>query len=201
MKLFINLAIHLVLIVTVFIHPGKGRAVEKDDWQFAVEPYLLATNIDGDTSVGRVSGATVDVSFSDILEHLEAAFMISAEVYHKSGWGLLINYGFMKLGADTSGPIGGVANAEVRQGVLETFIARKLTSSYGDFELYTGVRWWDNDIVVTIDPAIRPGSINLSVDEGWVDPVVGVRFGMSLSEKVDLVMRDDATVRRNSRIY
>lgn len=77
------------------------------------------------------------------------------------------------------------------RGVLETFIARKLSASYGDWELYTGVRWWDNDIDVMVDPAIRPGTINLSVDEGWVDPVVGARFGMSLSEKVNLVLRGD----------
>jgi len=40
----------------------------------------------GDASISSVSVAAVDLSFSDILEDLEAAFMISAEVYHKSEW-------------------------------------------------------------------------------------------------------------------
>ncbi|MEA3468902.1 MAG: hypothetical protein U9R57_11890, partial [Thermodesulfobacteriota bacterium] len=116
MKIFKNLAVPLVLtVLAFFVHPDRGDAVERDNWRFAVEPYLLATNIDGDASIGRVSGAAVDVSFSDILGHLEAAFMISGEVYHSSGWGLLVDYGFMKLGEDSSGPMGGIVSTEVRQ--------------------------------------------------------------------------------------
>ena len=182
----------LILVVfTVFVSADKGLATENDNWRFVIEPYLMATNIEGDTSIGRATGVDVDVDFSDILENLEAAFMITAAAYHKSGWGIIVDYGFMKLGADTSGPIGGVINAEVRQGVLETFIAKQFTLQQGHWELYTGIRWWDNDIDVTIDPTIRPGSISLSVEENWVDPIIGAQISMPLSESFDLVFRGD----------
>ena len=185
-----------VLILTAvcilsLAHAEKGFTSEGDNWRFSIKPYLMATSIEGDASVGRATGVDVDVSFDDILRNLEAAFMIGAEMHHKSGWGVLFDYGFMKLGSDISGPMGGVINAEVRQGVLETFVAKQFTLSPGYWELYTGIRWWNNDIDVTIDPAVRPGSINLSVKEAWVDPVIGARLGIPLSESFTLVLRGD----------
>ena len=192
MKMFKKPTAYLVLIIImVFTSADKVLATEENNWRFVIEPYLLAASIEGDTSVGRATGLNVDVSFSDILEALEAAFMVRAEAYHESGWGILVDYGFIKLGKDASGPLGGVVDAEVRQGVLETFIARQFVLQQGHWEIYTGIRWWDNDIDVTIDPAIRPGSINLSVKEGWVDPVVGAQLGMPLSESFSLVLRGD----------
>jgi len=174
MKMFEVLVTRLVLAtVMIFAAVDKGGATEGDNWQFTIEPYLMATSIEGDTSIGRATGVGVDMDFSDILKNLEAAFMINAAAYHKSGWGILVDYGFMKLGADTSGPVGGVVNAEVRQGVLETFITKQFSLQHGHWELYTGIRWWYNDIDVTVDPAIRPGSINLSVEEDWLDPIIG----------------------------
>jgi hypothetical protein len=87
-SVFKELTVSLVLtIITFFVFADKGFATEKDNWQFAIEPYLMATSIEGDASIGRATGVDVDVRFSDILETLEAAFMISAEAYHKSGWG------------------------------------------------------------------------------------------------------------------
>ncbi len=192
MKMFKMMVATLVLvIVAVFVSPDKGFSTEENNWRFIVEPYLMATSIEGDSSIGRATGVEVDVDFSDILENLEAGFMISAVAYHKSGWGIIVDYGFMKLGTDTSGPLDGVINAEVRQGVLETFIAKQFALQQGHWELYTGIRWWDNDIDVTIDPAIRPGSINLSIEEDWVDPVIGVQIGIPLSDSFELVFRSD----------
>jgi hypothetical protein len=192
MKIGKVLVVPLVLIVVmVFVLAGKGFATEEDNWRFSIEPYLLALSIDGDTSIGRATGVDVDVDFSDILEKLEAAFMINASAYHKSGWGVIIDYGFMILGADTSGPKDGVIDAEVRQGILEAFIAKQLPLQQGHWELYTGIRWWDNDIDVTVQSAIGPGSINPQIKEGWVDPVIGAKLQIPLLEKFELVFRGD----------
>ena len=51
---------------------------EEKEWSFLIQPYLLGTNIDGEASVGRLSGAEVDVDFDDILETLELGGMIHA---------------------------------------------------------------------------------------------------------------------------
>ena len=90
-----------------------------EGWTFELEPYIMATSISGDTSVGRVTGVEVDVDMSDILEKLEMAAMLRFEAHSRSGWGLALDYGFMDLGADISSPRGGVVDADLRQGVLE----------------------------------------------------------------------------------
>jgi hypothetical protein len=79
-----------------------------EDWSYQIEPYGQFTSIDGDTGIGRVDGAPVDVGFDDILENLELAGMIHFEALHQSGWGIALDYGFMKLGAKKTGPRGGV---------------------------------------------------------------------------------------------
>lgn len=85
MKIFKKPAAYLVLITIMFFTSvDKGLATEEDNWRFAIEPYFMATSIEGDTSVGRAAGVNVDVSFSDIVETLEAAFMIRAESNFKT---------------------------------------------------------------------------------------------------------------------
>ncbi len=57
-----------------------------DDWSFEFEPYILATTIEGDAGIGRVTGAEVNVDLSDILEVLDMAFMGHFEAHHSNGW-------------------------------------------------------------------------------------------------------------------
>ncbi|MEN8206990.1 MAG: hypothetical protein ABFS24_13400 [Pseudomonadota bacterium] len=162
-----------------------------DDWRFEIEPYLMASNIEGDAGVGRVTGADVDVSFSDILENLRIGAMIHGEALHASGWGLILDYGFMDLENDRSGRFGGVIDASVRQGVFEAFAFRRIGKGANTFDLYGGVRWWDNDIKLVVDPAITPGSRRADVDEDWVDPVIGARLTTPLSDRWSLMVRGD----------
>ena len=161
------------------------------DWSFEVSPYLLAASIEGDASVGRATGVDVDVDFGDILENLDLAFMGHFEAHHSSGWGAILDYGFMDLSADISGPRGGVLDASVRQGILEALLVRRMQSGDGYIDYLAGVRWWDNDVDTLIDPAVLPGTIAFEVEEDWVDLVVGVRWTKPLSEKWTLHLRGD----------
>jgi hypothetical protein len=47
----------------------------------------------------------------------------------------------------------------------------------------TGIRWWDNDVDVTVDPAVLPGAVQTSLDEDWVDPVIGGRYFYPLGNR------------------
>jgi hypothetical protein len=161
------------------------------DWSFEFEPYILASTIEGDAGIGRVTGVEVDVDLSDILEVLDMAFMGHFEVHHNSGWGMALDYGFMDLSADISGPLGGVLDAKVRQGVLEALLVRRVTSGDGHIDYLAGIRWWDNDIDATIDPAVLPGTVSSSVEEDWVDLVIGARWMNPLNDRWDFHFRGD----------
>ena len=93
-------------------------------WQFGLEPYLMASSIQGDAGVGRVTGVPVDVSFSDILENLSMAAMINFEARHDSGWGALLDYAFMDLEADKTVGLGGVLDANLRQAIFEGLVTK-----------------------------------------------------------------------------
>ena len=183
----IAFALLLFLIVYICI-PSQSFAAE---WKYEIEPYLQFTSIDGDASLGRVTGAAVDVGFDDILEKLELAGMVHFEAHNNNGWGISLDYGFMNLGSDISGPLGGVAKVDVRQGVLEALAVRRNTMADGQLDYLFGIRWWDNDLDVTVDTAVFPGSTTAGVVEDWIDLVVGARWRSDISKKWKLHLRGD----------
>jgi len=182
--------VHIVLfsITAILLLSAAANA---EGWSYQFEPYVLASSIKGDTSIGRATGVDVDVDMSDILEVLEMAFMGHFEAHHSNGWGVALDYGFMDLRADIVGTRGGVVDAQVRQGVFEALMVRGSQSGKGTLEYLAGIRWWDNDIDVDIDPAILPGTASFSVEEDWVDLVLGVRWSNPINDKWTLKLRGD----------
>ena len=150
-------------VLLCFLLPAQSYA---KDWAYEIEPYLMFVSIEGDASVGRVTGVAVDVDFD---QNLELAAMLHFEAYHKKGWGLSLDYGFMDLGADITGPLGGATNVSVRQGILEALAVYRNKLSDGHLDYLVGIRWWDNDIDVTVNPAILPGTVTTNIEEDWVD--------------------------------
>ena len=168
-----------------------ARPADANDWTFEIEPYLMATTISGDASVGRATGIEVDVDMSDILERLELAGMLHFEAHSSNGWGIALDYAFMDLNDDISNERGGVVDADVRQAVLEALLVRRSELGNGHLDVLGGFRWWDNDIDVEIDPAIWPGSVELGAKESWIDLVVGLRWTSPLSDKWTMQLRGD----------
>ena len=162
-----------------------------DDWTYSIEPYVLAASIAGDVSMGRVTGAEIDVDFSTILDSLDMAAMIRFEAHSGNGWGFAIDYGFMELSDDIFGERGGVVDARVRQGTLEGLLIRQSRNEASGLEYFAGFRWWDNDIDIAIDPAILPGTIENNVDASWIDLIVGARWTRDISDRWQMQLRGD----------
>lgn len=162
-----------------------------EDWSFQFEPYVLASSIEGDASVGRATGVAVDVDMSDILEVLEMAFMGHFEAHHSNGWGVALDYGFMNLSADISGPRGGVLDARIRQGVFEALLVKRKVLGDGHLDITAGVRRWDNNLDVQVDLAVLPGTATAEIEEDWIDLVIGVRWANPINDKWTLQLRGD----------
>jgi hypothetical protein len=154
-----------------------------DDWQYQVEPYLMATSIDGDASIGRVTGVDLGINMNTILETLDMAGMIHFEAINERNWGVIIDYGFMDLSDDISGSRGGTVDASVHQGVLEVLVFKRRDLDRGYIDWFAGARRWDNDIEVEVDPAILPGTLEVEIDEDWVDLVAGLRWRRPMNER------------------
>jgi len=67
---------HFSSFLLAILFAASSQVSFADGWNFMFEPYGMASNIEGDASVGRVTGAPVDVDFDTILENLELAGML-----------------------------------------------------------------------------------------------------------------------------
>ena len=183
---------HAFLIISLLVMgsflPAQSNA---ETWSYEIELYALFASIEGNAKVGRVTGEDVDVDFDDILENLELAGMLHFEAHHENGWGVALDYGFMDLASDITGPRGGVVNVDVRQGIFEALAVRRNKLRNGHLDYLFGIRWWDNDFDVTVDPVLLPGTITKNVEEDWVDVIVGVRWLNNINKKWDFVLRGD----------
>ena len=164
----------------------EEAATETNAWSFEFEPYLMLSNIEGDSQFRNTPTANLDVDFGTILDNLDIGFMGHFEAHHQSGWGTWIDYGFMKLSNDVA-PVDAIDSLEVRQGVLEAVgLYRQITSS-GYIEYLAGIRWWDNDFDISSPLPILTKSRNID----WVDGIVGLRYTHILNENWKLRVHGD----------
>jgi hypothetical protein len=160
-----------------------------DRWTFTVAPYLWATALDGDASVGGVD-ADVDLSFGDILDDLAVGGMLLLDV-QRGRFGVAVNGVFARLEPD--GEVG-----PVQLDVTNT------TTWIGVGPYYRAVEWTYREsasgrplrFVVEPTAGIRYTNLRLELDgtgpqgngrqvddrESWVDPIVGSRFMLDLAE-------------------
>ena len=69
-------------------------------WELSVTPYLWATALKGDVGLGRTE-ADVDASFNDILDNLNGALMLEAEL-RKGRFGLISDTVYANLEDDAA---------------------------------------------------------------------------------------------------
>ncbi len=153
---------------------------ETGGWTFAVRPYLWAASVGGSVTAGNLPAQDFDLSFSDLVDDLEFAWMMGLEARPKDAhWGLLVDSLYMDLEGGEA-PL----SWEFEQLMLEADITWRVGP---DVDLLAGARFWSFQTDVSISP---PG-LSGSGDESWVDPVIGVRGLTHLSERWALAGRGD----------
>ena len=74
------------------------------NWEFNLAPfYLWGVDIDGDVTIGT-NTVPVELPFSDIIDNLEAAFIVHFEGMHKSNWGFLVDVNYLDVSNDVNLP-------------------------------------------------------------------------------------------------
>ncbi len=156
--------------------------VQAQPWQFKIEPYLMATSIDGDAKIGTVT-TPLAVDFDTILNNLDSAFMMRFEAFHQSDWGVMVDWAYMDLYKSRTAAKDGVLDARVRQAVLELSLAHKFYSpSVGEWINYVGVRRWDNTYQFTLEPAVISDVSLIDRDEDWLDLIFGFKTDKQLAK-------------------
>jgi hypothetical protein len=134
-----------------------------DGWEFTVAPYVMGASLDG-TTVVRGQQADVDVSASDIFDHMDLGIMGMAAA-RKGDWGIVVDTVYVELDVPSEMP---PADFEPTIGLFSAQVVRRL-GDHADVTL--GARW--NHVKAVIDLK-APVPARLERSRNWVDPVVGV---------------------------
>ncbi len=154
-------------------------------WQHTAAVYLLAAGMSGKSAIGPVD-ADVDVSFSEILDNLEFGGMAAYRGTNGT-WSVMVNSMFIGLGVTKDGPLGGSAEVDFDQTMLEVDGGWRFAKG---LELYFGLRGTDIDMDIEVRPVI--GTTQTAGDRhSWVDPLVGIRYEVPIGSKWTFVGRGD----------
>ncbi|MDH3596004.1 MAG: hypothetical protein OEM93_14275 [Rhodospirillales bacterium] len=169
-----------------------------DDWTFQLAPYLWATQVEGDATFRGQEGE-LDLSFGDIWDELDGFLMVEGEV-RKGRLGAFANlvYGTISPSFDTvlSSIDTDITYSSVGFGGYYRLGPYDLSSAVESdgplliVDLYAGARYTHLDVDVDLD--LGPGpSRSLAGDEGWIDPIVGLRTMWQLTPRWSITAYGD----------
>jgi hypothetical protein len=191
-------AVALIVGGSFFVSPAVADEGSSDDkWQFEITPYLFAAGMNGTTGIGPIS-ADVDMSFSDITERLDSAFMIYMTA-RKNKWVYALDAIYFKITDQPSqswqGPLGNTSTAQLNVGMTQQnyslSFGRRVLNERTKLDVmgvarYTGLDT-DLKLALTTGPNLLPdGSRSVSASESWWDAAVAVRVAMPIASKWEL---------------
>ncbi|MHC4105198.1 MAG: hypothetical protein ACYSR9_09675 [Planctomycetota bacterium] len=203
LKLWLFLCAGFLLINSVVY--GQDPLGEGDnEWQVSVSPYFWLPEIDGDSTVAGAT-ASIDLSFSDIIDNFDVWGISTRVEAWKGDWGLIFDGMYVDLEGEftlRSPPPQGDVDVEIASGTLDFAVAYKLidmpvkedTPLTMTFSPLGGVRYQYLEQEITLKFAGHPSGpsgTTLGGDEEWVEPFVGAAFKYDLSEKLAVVSRAD----------
>ena len=190
------------ILATLGLAPAAAQAQAAEssgsDWSFEFTPYLWGAAMSGEVGAGPLPTMDVDMSFSDIMDNLDAGLMGAFEA-RKGRWGLLFDAIYMKLthAATASrtgvGPIGATVTAsaelEMAQTLYAAAVAYRAIEGRAPIDVIGGLRYAKIEADARIDGSFfaQAGTVARSGAKDWVDPYVGVRAQYPIAERWTLV--------------
>jgi len=198
----------VLLVIVAFMLAAFAPSVAAEEkpaesaWEFHIAPYMWAISMNGNATVKGLE-ADVDVSFSDIWDELNFAFMLEYEA-RKGHWGLWGNTIYANLGnSNVSGP-SGLTNIDptvkslwqglggfYRLGTWDLANAPGKKSPSVTVDTYFGARYTYLDLKLDFDGVFQNRVNNVSQDKSWVEPLVGARTIWDFSERWTATLAGD----------
>jgi hypothetical protein len=161
------------------VQPVLATETSDDEWEFSAGVYLWAADIPIETA----SGEDIEITFDDIIEDLDMAFMgiFGAQ---KGKWGFQADVIYFDVDDDSNDSLGRfglltLTNIELKAAIVTpTASYRVLDTDRLHLHILGGLRYLYLDIEVDIDPlpALEP-------DGDSTDGIVGFKGDIQLNEK------------------
>jgi len=148
--------------------------IEAGDWKYQLTLYGWATSLAGDVGIRDLPVAHVDVSFADILRHLDGAFMGS--IYGTNGeWMFLADLVWAKISVEASGPVIGTVDYRQTQAIASGIVGYALPIGVPNLDVSAtaGIRYNYLKGNLDVSPAHFPG-VSREGKRDWVDPTIGL---------------------------
>jgi hypothetical protein len=186
---WMGLIIMISFALAIATAGAQATPPASEGWQFQAVPNVWFPGVAGNISAqGAITNRSL--SLSDILN----TYDYGGDVYfegRKGKWAFFLEPTYLNLSTESKAG-GFTANVNLEEWIVEfggayQFADLSIEGSQGmKLDVLLGGRYWsvENDIDISGFPR--------RVDkEGWVDPFIGVRLRMGLSDKLYLVARAD----------
>lgn len=161
---------------------------------FYVTSYIWASGINGRSATfPPLPAANINLGFSDVLKELNGAMMLAAEM-RIDRWSFVVDGQFSQVtaGGNLPGPF--FSSLKVRS-QSTTIQASALYRAYTDanisLEVGGGIRFWNLNNKLEIQPGLDNLYIDHRQTEMWVDPTLGARIGLKLGGPWSLTLAGD----------
>jgi hypothetical protein len=199
LKKRIALLMMVVFVLTVPLAYGETTLSEQpanSRWEFVIAPYFWMSSLRGDVTVRGIP-THVNIPFSDILQTLNFAGQIHMEGW-KNRWGLFLDATYLNLSASSQG-LAGSGDVGLQEWMVEFGgmyrLARwplgKDEKTALTMEGLAGGRYWNMLATLDLSIPLTGTFVDKSGRKDWIDPFVGARMRLDLSDKFSLSLRGD----------
>jgi len=177
-----------LLAVALLASAPAAAQEESSGWSGRLTLYGWLTGMTGDVSARERDLQTdVSASLSDILDNLEFAAFATGEV-RRDRLGLILDVVYASLSPDGTapGPFATEASTDLKMLLLTSAVAARVYGNdQGYVDALAGARYVSTDIdVSTRREQPVPVSRAASRDVDWLDPLIGIRAGVNLTDKI-----------------
>lgn len=179
----------LIIFSAFFLGPDNASANDGaggSEWDFSVTPYVWGSGLVG-TVGAKGYKAHINLSFSDVLDQLNKSSMISftgnkgKQFFIFDGMYLDISHSSVTSKSDIFADID-VTTTRLQAAWGTNFLEGDSFVLSG----FAGIRYWDITNRLTLHTTSEPlGTYKDS--EAWLDPILGIRYEKSLTDKLSLL--------------
>lgn len=155
----------------------------EDEWSFKIAPYLWMAGLRGDVAtLPPLPPVSVDVTFSEILRHMDGSLMLAGEV-QKGRVSLAADIMYVSLSGTAHFPDGRFSSAHLKTkywvGTASLGYDFIRTDCYFVAAL-VGARIWSVTTDLSLGAGLLP-ALSFERKQKWVDPSVGIRAALKLN--------------------
>lgn len=182
--------------LVVGLIPGRVAAQSGDGLKWSITPYVWATQTKLDLSFRDQAIGSEEISFGDLLDMMDGAFMIHAEG-GRSHWSSFADLTYLKISNREKRPLDLInqeliVDSESEQLFLDAAVAYWPGGDGSGFNVFGGVRYTELDDRFKFTVGDTPISKQRS-DKKYTDALLGARYRWSMAPRWDLLLHADGS--------